>query len=152
MRQSPGRGERRQVMSNTYTNLLFHVVYSTKYRKSIIRSQWQDDLYGYIGGIIRSEKGILLTIGGTSDHVHLFAKLPPTIAVSDMLRLTKTNSSRWVNERGDVRYFEWQVLSQGLTPPATSFRRSAARLRRSKDGLMQPTNQKRTTEARRTLR
>ena len=43
------------------------------------------------------------------DHVHLLAKLPPTLAVSDMLRLIKTNSSKWANERDEVRNFEWQV-------------------------------------------
>jgi REP element-mobilizing transposase RayT len=96
-------------MPNTYTNLLFHIVYSTKYRKTLIRPDWRDDLYGYMGGIIREEKGILLVAGGMADHVHLLAKLPPTIAVSDMLRLIKANSSKWANERNDVRYFEWQL-------------------------------------------
>jgi REP element-mobilizing transposase RayT len=96
-------------MPNTYTNLLFHIVYSTKYRKPLIQADWQDELYGYMGGIIRDEKGILLAAGGMPDHVHLLAKLPPTIAVSDMLRLIKTNSSKWAGERHDVRYFEWQA-------------------------------------------
>ena len=96
-------------MPNTYTNLLFHIVYSTKYRKPLIQPSWQDELYGYMGGIIRAEKGILLVAGGIEDHVHLLAKLPPTIAVSDMLRLIKANSSKWANERSDVPYFEWQA-------------------------------------------
>jgi len=96
-------------MPNTYTNLLFHIVYSTKYRKPLIQAEWRDDLYAYMGGIIRAEKGILLCAGGTSDHVHLLAKLPPTIAVSDMLRLVKANSSKWLGERDDVDYFEWQA-------------------------------------------
>ena len=96
-------------MPNTYTNLLFHIIYSTKHRKPLIKQTLQDDLYGYIGGIIRDEKGTLLTAGGTADHIHLLAKLPPTIAVSVMLRLIKTNSSKWLNERDDVRYFEWQA-------------------------------------------
>ena len=95
-------------MPNTYTNLLFHIVYATKYRKPLIKANWQDDLYAYIGGIIRDEKGILLTAGGMSDHIHLLAKLPPTIAISNMLRLIKTNSSKWANEREDVHHFEWQ--------------------------------------------
>jgi len=38
---------------NTDTNLLFHIVYSTKHRKLLIRPDWQHDLYGYIGGIDR---------------------------------------------------------------------------------------------------
>jgi hypothetical protein len=60
-------------------------------------------------GIIRAEKGILLVAGGIEDHVHLLAKLLPTIGVSDMLRLIKAGSSKWANERPDVRYFEWQA-------------------------------------------
>ena len=67
-------------MPNTYTNLLYHIVYSTKLRKPLIQAEWQDDLYGYMGGIIRDEKGTLLIAGGMPDHVHLLAKLPPTIA------------------------------------------------------------------------
>ena len=94
---------------STFTNLLFHIIYSTKYRKPTIRTQWQDDLYGYIGGIVRDQKGTLLKIGGVEDHVHLLVKLSPTIAISDVLRKIKSNSSKWINERSDVnRKFEWQ--------------------------------------------
>ena len=94
---------------STFTNLLFHIVYSTKYRKRTIEKSWQDDLYGYTGGIIRDHKGTLLCMGGVSDHVHLLAKLSPTIAVSDMLRLIKSNSSKMVNETMTPRIpFEWQ--------------------------------------------
>ena len=36
--RKPRRGDRRiSIMSGTYTNLLFHVVYSTKYRKPLIK-------------------------------------------------------------------------------------------------------------------
>lgn len=41
--------------------------------------------------------------------MHLLAKLSPTVAMSDVLRVIKTNSSKWINERPDVtRKFEWQ--------------------------------------------
>jgi len=94
---------------STFTNLLFHIVYSTKYRKPMIDKSWQDKLYGYTGGIIRENKGTLLCMGGVEDHVHLLAKLSPTIAISDMLRLIKTNSSKMVNEQIKPRItFEWQ--------------------------------------------
>lgn len=94
---------------STHTNLLFHIIYSTKYRKPTIRLNWRDDLYGYIGGIVRDQNGTLLKIGGIEDHVHLLAKLSPSIAISDVLRTVKANSSRWINERLDVsQKFEWQ--------------------------------------------
>ena len=94
---------------STFTNLLFHIIYSTKYRKPTIRTEWQDDLYGFIGGIVRDQNGTLLKVGGIEDHVHLLAKLSPTISISDVLQKIKSNSSRWINERADVtRKFEWQ--------------------------------------------
>ena len=95
---------------STYTNLLFHIVYSTKYRKPIIQEAWRDDLYGYIGGLIREQKGTLLKIGGVADHVHILAKLSPTIAISDALRFVKSNSSKWVNEQQELTgKFAWQT-------------------------------------------
>ncbi len=94
---------------STFTNLLFHVVYSTKYRKPMIEKTWQDKLYGYVGGVIRENKGTLLCMGGVEDHVHLLTRFSPTIAISDMLRLIKGNSSKMVNDKIKPRIpFEWQ--------------------------------------------
>jgi putative transposase len=66
-------------------------------------------LYKYIGGIIRAEGGILLEIDGIEDHVHILAKLKPSLAVSEMLNKIKSNSSKWVNENPkSARRFGWQ--------------------------------------------
>ncbi|WP_442510644.1 IS200/IS605 family transposase [Novipirellula sp. SH528] len=122
---------------STFTNLLFHIVYSTKYRKRTIRLEWQDNLYGYVGGIVggivRDQKGTLLKIGGVEDHVHLLAKLSPTIAVSDVLRKIKSNSSKWINERSDVSTtFEWQSgyaafsVSESQSPSVSDYIASQA--------------------------
>ncbi|MCH7752735.1 MAG: IS200/IS605 family transposase [Planctomycetes bacterium] len=96
-------------MPSTYTNLLYHIIFSTKGRCPLITDDLKEELYRYIGGIIRSEGGIQLEIGGISDHVHILAKLKPAISISQMLNRIKTNSSKWVNEnrKSDVR-FAWQ--------------------------------------------
>ena len=97
-------------MASTFTKLAYHVVFSTKYRKKLITSSIQEQLYKYIGGILRAHNSSLLEIGGVPDHVHLLAGISPTIAVSDMLRLIKANSSKWVNEQpGLDRAFAWQT-------------------------------------------
>lgn len=96
-------------MSGTYTNLLYHLVFSTKNRLPLITLQLKDDLYSYMGGIVRGEGGTLLQINGISDHVHLLVKLKPTIAISDFLRVLKANSSKWANEQpGRLRKLGWQ--------------------------------------------
>jgi len=97
-------------MSSTFTSLLYHAVFSTKHRKKIITPQIKDDLFQYTGGIIRAHKGVLLEIGGMPDHVHLLAGFSPTIAVSDMMRVIKTNTSKWVNAQPNrIDRFEWQT-------------------------------------------
>ena len=66
--------------TSTYTSLTYHIIFSTKYRKPRIDAALRDDLFAYIGGMIRGEKGHLIEIGGTPDHVHILAGFRPTIA------------------------------------------------------------------------
>ena len=56
-------------MGSTLSNLLYHVVFSTKYREPIIIPEIQDELYRYTGGIVKGEGGIPLEIGGMPDHL-----------------------------------------------------------------------------------
>lgn len=96
-------------MPATFTNLLYHIVFSTKQRESLISDEFREELYRYIGGIIRAEDGILLEIGGVEDHVHILAKLKPTMTVSEYLNKIKANSSKWANEnKKSARRFAWQ--------------------------------------------
>jgi REP element-mobilizing transposase RayT len=96
-------------MPSTYTNLLYHIVFSTKQRISLINTESQEELYRYIGGIIRAEGGVQLEIGGMSDHLHILAKFKPAISVSEMLAKIKANSSKWVNDhKMKFRKFGWQ--------------------------------------------
>ncbi|MCA9176191.1 MAG: IS200/IS605 family transposase [Planctomycetales bacterium] len=95
---------------STYTKLLFHVVFATKYRKRTISPQWEQDLYAYISALTREKNGRLLASGGTQDHAHFLFLLPPTMAISDFLRVAKACSSKWINERPDVHFrFAWQT-------------------------------------------
>jgi REP element-mobilizing transposase RayT len=96
-------------MAATLTNLLYHIIFSTKGRQPLIRAALRDEIEKYIAGIIRNEGGILLEVGGMPDHLHLIAKFKPDRSVAEMVRLIKANSSRWVNERhGKGGRFAWQ--------------------------------------------
>ena len=96
-------------MSQSYTNLLYHLIFSTKERRPIITLDYKPQLYDYIGGIIRGLGGISLGIGGVADHVHVLAKLGPTRALSDVLRDLKANASGWMHDVfPEMRNFSWQ--------------------------------------------
>jgi len=93
-------------MSHSYTNLLYHIVYGTVGRQPLIDENFKPRLYEYLGGTIRGLKGVCLEIGGVEDHVHILAKLHPTISVSDFLEKLKANSSKWA--KSVQRGFGWQ--------------------------------------------
>ena len=97
-------------MASAFTCLDYHVVFSTKYRKPTIHEGLREKLYQYLGGILRAENGCLREVGGMPDHLHLLVGIPPTIALSDAIRIVKANSSKWVNELGDqAAKFQWQA-------------------------------------------
>jgi putative transposase len=97
-------------MASTFTNLLYHIVFSTKDRAPSIHEGLRERLYAYVGGIIRGERGALLEIGGVPDHIHLLAKLKSDISIAELVRLVKSNSSKWVNESiNPTTRFEWQT-------------------------------------------
>jgi putative transposase len=95
-------------MSHTYTNLLSHVVFSTKDRRPLIDPELKPRLLAYMTGIARNSGNKILSINAVEDHLHLLWELLPTWSLSDATRVLKTNSSRWVNENS-LRPFAWQT-------------------------------------------
>jgi REP element-mobilizing transposase RayT len=49
----------------------------------------------------------MLAAGGVADHVHLLARLPADLAVSDVVRDIKAVSSGWRHDQGDTGFW-WQ--------------------------------------------
>lgn len=84
-------------MPGTFSQILFHIIFSTKEREPWITPDVAVRLYAYIGGIVRAERGSLYAIGGVEDHVHLYLRWRPDGDVSDLLRTVKARSSKWVH-------------------------------------------------------
>jgi len=102
-------------MASTYTNLHYHIVFSTKFREPLILPEWQDRLHSYLGGILRGMEGKPVEINGVADHVHLLAGLRSTHRLADVVRETKKASSHWVKEEMRVAPFAWQTGYAGFT-------------------------------------
>jgi REP element-mobilizing transposase RayT len=120
-------------MSGTYTNLLVHIVFSTKERRPLIASRFEEELYKYIGGIVRGQKCIQLAIGGIEDHLHILVKVKPTIALSNLVRDIKANSTGWINEKHyKLRKFAWQDGFAAFTVSFSQVERVKAYIRNQK--------------------
>lgn len=96
-------------MAHTYSKILLHVVFGTRNRVPHLDPAIRPKIFAYMTGIVHELEGKVLAINGPSDHVHLLVMLPPTIAISDALRVIKTNSSKWIHETWTSRArFAWQ--------------------------------------------
>lgn len=93
-------------MSHTCGNILLHFIWSTHERRPLITPEIRDDLFAYLGGIVREIDETALIVGGVGDHVHMLARVRPMHAAAEIARVVKTNSSRWIRER--VSDFAWQ--------------------------------------------
>jgi len=121
-------------MSDSYTNLLYHVIFSTKDRRPLITPDYEVRLYDYIGGTLRWTGGISLQLNGTEDHVHLLAKLRPDRALSDVVRDLKANASGWLHDVfPTLEDFCWQRGYGAFTVSASHVERVCKYIARQKE-------------------
>ena len=86
--QSPCRryGINKTTMANTYTQIYMHVIFAVKGRESMIRPEWQDELYRYMAGALKNHEHTPYIINGMEDHVHLLFGMTPNL-VSERSRI-----------------------------------------------------------------
>jgi REP element-mobilizing transposase RayT len=88
-----------------YVHAIFHV----KNDDVLIRPEDDDELYAYIGGVIKLSKSIPIIINGIENHVHVLCIMAKTICLADLMEDIKRHSSRWIKTKG-IHYqnFAWQ--------------------------------------------
>ena len=96
-------------MANTFTQLDYHIVFSTKDRRPVLDSTRREELYRYIWGAHKNMGCKLHRIGGVEDHVHIFASLPTTLCIADFVKEVKTEATKWIKHEGVFPEFtSWQ--------------------------------------------
>lgn len=107
-KNKPRRGEREK-MGNSLAKIDIHLIFHIKSTSIEICECDLNEIFAYIGGIIKGVKGLPIEIGGRSDHLHILTSLPKTMSVSEFVRVLKSNSSKWIKTK-NIRYnaFEWQ--------------------------------------------
>ena len=96
-------------MANTYTQILYHVVFSTKNRAPVLHADNRDNLFRYVWGIHQKLNCHLYRINGVEDHVHILTSLHPTLALADYMQKVKSGSSKWMSDENVFPGFDgWQ--------------------------------------------
>lgn len=98
------------VVANTYTQLYAQIVFSPKGRQNLINNSIKEIVYKYMVGIIKNKKQKPMIINGMPDHVHILVGFSPDIALSDLVRDIKANSTNFINDQKVIiGKFSWQT-------------------------------------------
>lgn len=96
-------------MPQSLSNALIHIVFSTKYRVTIIDDEIEPKLFGYIGNICNEQKCNTLIVGGYRNHIHILCRLYRPLSQSDLVKQIKAYSSKWMKTQGEkYKNFSWQ--------------------------------------------
>ena len=96
-------------MPQSLSNLLLHLIYSTKHREPLITTAIEAELYAYKVGILRDLGCPSLLVNGTADHVHILSALSRTKAVCEIVEAVKKGTSKWIKTKGpSFQVFTWQ--------------------------------------------
>ena len=96
------------LMSSSYTQLYVHLVWTTFGRSPLLHASVHAALNGYLHARARALECQLLAAGGVEDHVHVLARLHPTIDVARLVRELKAPSSGYVRRHLGHSHFSWQ--------------------------------------------
>lgn len=93
----------------TYTQILYQIVYSTKYRAETLTKKDRPALFKFIWGVLKNKRCHLYRINGVEDHIHIVTHIHPSVALADLVKDIKLGSSAFIKEKGIFPNFNgWQ--------------------------------------------
>ena len=94
---------------STFSQIYIQVVFAVRGRQSLIKPEWEEELFKYISGIITNKGQKLIAINGVPDHIHILIGLKPSCRLSDLVREVKKSSNTFVKGKRFTKFhFEWQ--------------------------------------------
>jgi len=96
-------------MPQSLSNVILHIIFSTKNRDPLITPDLSSKLHAYLATACRDHNCEAYRIGGVADHVHLAVRLSRTVTQSKLLEEIKRGSSKWIKTQGPQHSdFAWQ--------------------------------------------
>lgn len=94
---------------SAYLQLHAQIIFGTEYRMRLIPDEHREKVEKYICGIGSAIGVKVLAIYCNPDHTHILIGFRGIHSLSEVVRVIKSNSSKWINEQGFTRgKFRWQ--------------------------------------------
>lgn len=96
-------------MANSYSQIYLQAVFVVKYRAALLEKSWRPTIQAVIGNLINETGCKTIIVNGVEDHMHCFFGLKPVISVSELMKVVKAKSSKYINDHNLTKErFEWQ--------------------------------------------
>ena len=99
-------------MPQSLARVIVHIVYSTKNRQPWLHDpSLRSELNAYTATILKSEvDSPAILINGVADHLHILCLLSRKLAIMDVIKKSKTETSKWIKKQGTTyNDFQWQA-------------------------------------------
>jgi REP element-mobilizing transposase RayT len=96
---------------STFTQLTYQVVFGGKNHNIFLPENTQDQLFAYMGGILKNLGCMPYTIGGHLDHVHMVYSATGKYSVGKIVQEIKTSTNIFMHDRHELfpDFTCWQV-------------------------------------------
>jgi REP element-mobilizing transposase RayT len=106
--------ELKTIAMSSHRQILYHIVFGTKYHKPAININHKKELYKYIWGIIKNKNCTLYQINGSTDHIHILSDLHPSVSLANFVKDIKVASSIWMKDSGFLPDFKGWAEGYGV--------------------------------------
>ena len=94
---------------STFTQILYHIVFSTKHRERTLSADGRPELFKYIWAVIEGHKSHPYWINGVEDHLHIATHIHPTVPLSTLIKDIKLASTSEIGNNDTFKHFAgWQ--------------------------------------------
>ena len=77
-------------------SLQYHIVWCTKYRKQVLKDGLDDDIKRMLMQMAEEYSFTIMAMEVMPDHIHLLLDCKPQFRISDMVKILKGNTARWM--------------------------------------------------------
>ena len=102
-------GKKYDTYNHAKVHIRYHLIFTTKFRRSCLEGV-KGDLLESLKGIEKRSHFKLLYIAIGADHMHLFVKSRPSISIEQIVRRLKqiTTSEMWKKHEDYLMQFYWK--------------------------------------------
>lgn len=92
-----------------HTSIIYHIIWTPRRRKPIMKKEGRRELFNYIFGILKNKNCHVYRINGVEDHLHIAISLHPSVSLASLIKDIKIASGKMIKTTQIFKGFEgWQ--------------------------------------------